>query len=392
MRSAKRALPALIMVTGTLVITACGAIHASGTSAAASGTTAAQASAAMVEAYAVPNANPRLDGAVEAQLVTNGAVSGRSSFGTAADVWQVHPTSPQSVNCACLIAYQSGLGRSEFIQLPTLARAGWQVALPGAAQQRTALQFGSTLLAQSGTSVAEASLAANSPQMMTPTRAYRLPVIVPDPVAGVLPRGYKGLYSGVGVGQVSAMIRASGGDIIALASTGRGAAITDLSSGRSQPLAGFGQLGAAALAPDGQIYALAWRDFDPGFTIKVLRISPGTLAVTKIYDTGVVPGEFRNSVVLPAGSSNAVIGLFYGDEHGVTAKLWTVAGTSMRSTGILPRNIALDASVIGNVVYLFGGPAKNQVSRLAIHTGVLSRDVASLRTPSNSWVLAVSAA
>jgi len=135
MRSAKRALPALIMVTGTLVITACGTIHASGTSAAASGTTAAQASAAMVEAYAVPNANPRLDGAVEAQLVTNGAVSGRSSFGTAADVWQVHPTSPQSVNCACLIAYQSGLGRSEFIQLPTLARAGWQVALPGAAQR-----------------------------------------------------------------------------------------------------------------------------------------------------------------------------------------------------------------------------------------------------------------
>lgn len=317
MRSAKRALPALMMVTGTLAITACGTIHASGTSAAAPGTTSTQASAAMVEAYAVPNTDPRRDGAVDAQLVTNGAVSGRSSFGTATDVWQVHPTSPQSANCACLIAYQSDLGRSEFIRLPTLATAGWQVTLPGAAQQRTALRFGSTLLAQSGTSVAQASLAAGSPQTMTPTRAYRLPVISPDRVAG---------------------------------------------------------------------------DFDPGFTIKVLRISLGTLAVTRIYDTGVVPGELRNSVVLPAGSSNAIIGLFYGDEHGVTAKLWTVAGTSMRSMATLPRNIALDASVIGNIVYLFGGPAKNQVSRLAIPTGVLSRDVASLRTPSNSWVLAVSAA
>jgi hypothetical protein len=405
MLSVRSVLSVLIVVTGTLAITACGTIHVSGTSGHQSGTagtesgaTSAGTSAAMVEAYTVPNANPRADGSVYAQLVTNGALSGRSSFGTGTDVWQVHPTSPQSVNCACLIAYQSDLQRSEFIQLPTLTKAGWQVALPGTAQDHTALQSGSALLSQSGASVAQATLSAISatgtsqPQVVTPTHTYQLPVISPDPVAGVLPRGYKGLATDISPGQVSAMIQVPGGDIVALASTGRGAAITDLSSGKSRPLAGYGQLGAAALAPDGQIYALAWRDFDPSFTIKVLRISPSTLAVTRTYDTGVVPGEYRNSVVLPAGSSNAILGLFYGDEHGITAKLWTVAGTSMRSMATLPLNIALDASVIGNDLYLFGGPAKNHVSRLTISTGTLTRDVPSLRTPANSWVLAVSAA
>ena len=395
MLSARSVLPVLIVAAGTLAITACGTIHQSATTGAKSGVTSTQTSTAMVEAYTVPNANPQADGSVYAQLVTNGALSGRSSFGTGTDVWQVHPTSPQSVNCACLIAYQSDLQRSEFIQLPTLIKAGWQVALPGSAQDHTALQSGSALLVQSGTSVAQATVstsrAGQSPAIM-PTHIYQLPVISPDPVAGVLPRGYKGVATDIGPGQVAAMIQTPGGQIVALASTGRGAAITDLSSGKSQPLAGYGQLGAAALAPDGQIYALAWRDFDPSFTIKVLRISPITLAVTRTYDTGVVPGEFRNSVVLPAGSSNAILGLFYGDEHGITAKLWTVAGTSMRGMTKLPGNIALDASVIGNDVYLFGGPAKNQVSRLSISTGALTRDVPSLRTPANSWVLAVSTA
>lgn len=392
MRSAKRALPALVMVTGTLAITACGTIHASGTSAAAPGATSTQAYAGMVEAYAVPNANPRLDGAVDAQLVTNGAVSGRSSFGTATDVWQLHPTSPQPVNCACLIAYQSDLGRSEFIRLPTLATAGWQVALPGSAQQSTALQFGSTLLAQSGTSVAQASLAASSPQKMTPARAYRLPVISPDPVAGVFPRGYKGLYSGVGVGQVSAMIRASGGDIIALASTGRGAAVTDLSSGRSQPLAGYGQLGAAALAPDGQIYALAWRDFEPGFTsrscgsARARWLSPGSTTPASSPGNS---GTRRSCQRAAATQSSAC---FTVTRRASRQSCGRWPARQCAAWRRWPPNIALDASVIGNIVYLFGGPAKNQVSRLAISTGVLSRDVASLRTPSNSWVLAVSAA
>lgn len=398
MLSTRSALLAFTVMVGTLAVTACGTIHASGSSGAASGTSSGHTAAstkapgAFVEAYTVPNANPRLDGSVYAQLVANGTVSGRASFGTGTDVWQVHPSSPQSAGCACLIAYQSDLGRSEVIQLPTRTQAGWQVALPGAAQQRTTLQFGSSLVAQSGTSVAQATFSASRPQMVTPGHTYRLPVINPDPVAGVLPRGFKGIVSNPSPGQVLAVIRTTAGHLIALASTGRGAAITDLSTGHSRPLVGYGQLGAAALAPDGQIYALAWRGFNLGFTVKVLRISPSTLAVTRTYDTGVTPGEIKNTVVLPAGGSNAIIGLFYGDEHGVTARLWTLAGTSMRSMGTLPRNIALDASVIGGDVYLFGGPAKNQVSRLTISAGALTRNMPSLRAPATSWIVAVSAA
>jgi hypothetical protein len=399
MLSARSVLFAFTVMVGALAVTACGTTHASGSSGAASGTSSghaaaspAQAPGALVEAYTVPNANPRLDGSVYAQLVTNGTVSGRASFGTGTDVWQVHPSSPQSAGCACLIAYQSDLGHSEVIRLPTRTQAGWQVALPGAAQQRTTLQFGSTLVAQSGTSVAQATFSASRPEMITPGHTYRLPVINPDPVAGALPPGFKGIATNPSPGQVLAMIRTTSGHVIALASTGRGAAITDLSTGHSRPLAGYGQLGAAALAPDGQIYALAWRAFNLSFTIKVLRISPSTLAVTRTYDTGVTPGEIKNTVVLPAGSSNAIIGLFYGDEHGVTARLWTLAGTFMRSMGTLPSNIALDASVIDGDVYLFGGPAKNQVSRLTISAGALTRNVPSLRAPATSWVVAVSAA
>jgi hypothetical protein len=399
MLSTRSALLAFTVMVGTLAVTACGTIHASGSSGAASSTSAGHAAAsptqaptAWVEAYTIPNANPRLDASVYAQLIAKGTVSGRASFGTGTDVWQVHPSSPQSAGCACLIAYQSDLGHSEVIQLPTRTQAGWQVALPGAAQQRTALQFGSTLVAQSGTAVAQATFSANRPQMITPGHTYRLPVINPDPVAGVLPLGYKGIVANPSPGQVLAMIRTADGHLIALASTGRGAAITDLSSGQSRPLAGYGQLGTAALAPDGQIYALAWRALNLGFTVKVLRINPATLAVTRTYDTGVTPGEIKNTVVLPAGSSNAIVGLFYGDEHGLTARLWTLAGTSMRSMGALPSNIALDASVIGGDLYLFGGPAKNQVSRLTISTGALTRNVPSLRAPASSWILAVSAA
>ena len=394
MISARSRVPAIIVAASALAVTACGSIHASGVAGAGtvSDQTPAKAEAAMVEAYAVPNANRKLDGAVDAQLVTNGAVSRRSSFGTGTDVWQLHPTSPQAVNCDCLIAYQSDLGRSEIIQLPTLTRAGSQVLLPGSAQQHTALDAGWVLVAQSGSSVTQATFSASKPAMITPTHTYQLPVITPDPVAGVLPKGYKGIGLHIGPGLVAAMIQTDGGHLIALASTGRGAAITDLSSGLSRRLAGYGELGAASLAPDGQIYAVAWRGFDQGFTIKILRINPTTLVVTKTFDTGVVPGQLDNSVVLSAGSGNAIIGLFYGDEHDVTAKLWTIADSSLRTMATLPRNIALDASVIGGDVYLFGGPATNQVSLLVIATGALTRDVPSLRTPPGSWALSVAAA
>lgn len=190
---------AFTVMVGTLAVTACGTIHASGSSGAASGTSSghtaaspAQAPGALVEAYTVPNANPRLDGSV----------------------------------------------------------------------------YG--------------------PQMITPGHTYRLPVINPDPVAGALPRGFKGIASNPSPGQVLAMIRTASGHLIALASTGRGAAITDLSTGHSRPLVRYGQLG--------------------------------------------------------------------GD------------------------------------VYLFGGPAKNQVSRLIISAGALTRNMPSLRAPATSWVVAVSAA
>lgn len=343
----------------------------------------------IVEAYAVPNLQPQLDGSLAARVVQGTTVTRTSALGSGTDVWQLHPTSATTGVPSALLAFQSNADRSEMIQLPISTQADSRIALPGNAVQQVALQVGSSLFTQDGNTVIEGSVGSTSGSpTFNVTRTFTLPLIESDPVAGVTPPGYKGIYVPNGKATVSSLIETPNA-LVALASTGRGSAVINISTGHSKNLTGYGQLGAAALGVDGSIYVLAWRRYEPNFTIKLLQIDPGTFSIERSFDTKVAPGKLRNSVVLPSTSRNVIVGLFYGDEAGITADLWSAAAGSMTPMANIPLNAGLDVSLIDNTLYLFGGPARNTVSTLGLTSGVLLSDVAALRAPPGSYVVAV---
>ena len=89
------------------------------------------------------------------------------------------------------------------------------------------------------------------------TATYRLPVLTPDNSAGDFPPGYKGVYSGISAGTVSALVAADSGDVLAFTFTGRAAAVTDLITKETTPITGYSRLGSAVRDTSGNIEVLA---------------------------------------------------------------------------------------------------------------------------------------
>jgi hypothetical protein len=327
----------------------------------------------LFEVYAVPAAKPSGD----VSLLRRATVGGTAQpLGRGTDPRYVASSAPGVPDQ--VLWYSSATGAV------TLLRPGAATATVSADAAATVLQLGAAYYVQAGERVVATTGRAV-------TASYPLPVLAPDPVAGVAPRGYKGTFSGRGVGQISALVPSSAGHVLAFSSTGWGAAVTDLTTGQTRSLPGLGSLGSAARDRSGNIVVLAWRGLDLGWTVHAVTVDASTLAVRGSVDTEVSPRALLADQVLPGLGHDAVLVLAYGDEaSGVTLRLWTMDGTTLSPGPRLPVGAGLQLAPAGPTsAYVFGGPARNRVGRLELASGAFDADVAALRAPSGAYVIGV---
>jgi hypothetical protein len=203
------------------------------------------------------------------------------------------------------------------------------------------------------------------------------------------PRFSTGLeLPGPKVGTVAALMLDSG-NLYALTFNLTTVGIDDLSTGAHHVLRGFGEVGDAVVASNGDIYAMAWR-VDPSSTMSVLRIDPSTLDVVSTMSTGIRASSFDNVQMqaLPGGGVLAFIAAERQNQLAASpmySYLWRVSASRLVPIA-LPANIGLDMRAFDNGVYFFGGPAKNVVSRLNLTNMSLVRNVPGLSSPSGTYL------
>jgi hypothetical protein len=223
---------------------------------------------------------------------------------------------------------------------------------------------------------------------------YNLPLLRPDSIAGVEPSLSTGLTDGSGVngstGTVQALIL-DNGSLYALQFTGRAAAIDNLSAGKVQYLAGYGDLGGGALAPDGDIYVVGWRQNGPTAAMRVLQIDPNTLDTDSTFSTGLYPPTTLNVQMQANSSDDMLVYISQGNETDpIESNLWGVSASGLVSLGALPANVGLYMSDFGPTVYLYGGKAENAISSVDLSDEALTQGVSGISAPQGSYVLAVS--
>lgn len=219
---------------------------------------------------------------------------------------------------------------------------------------------------------------------------YPLPTLQPDPAVGGFPVGYKGVYGGVSAGQVSALVPTAAGHVLAFTSTGLASAVTDLMTGKTTPLNGYGTLGSAVQTPAGDIAVLAWRGYQSSYSLRVVLLDGTSLSIGASMDTGLAPAGYLRDRLLSVIGHDAVLSVAQGDETaGVTLSVFSVDGTGL-TPAALPKGVGLEiAPGPAGSVYLFGGPAANTVNQLDLATGVLTRDLPALRAPTGAYVVGI---
>jgi hypothetical protein len=219
---------------------------------------------------------------------------------------------------------------------------------------------------------------------------YALPTLQPDPAVGGLPAGYKGVFGGVSPGQVSALVPTADGHVLAFTSTGLASAVTDLMTGKTTQLTGYGTLGSAVQTPSGPIDVLAWRGYQPTYSLHLLSLDGTSLSIGASMDTGLLPAGYLRDRLVSVAGHDGVLSVARGDETaGVTLSVFSVDGTDLTSSAAL-KGVGLEiAPGPAGSVYLFGGPAANTVSQLDIATRMLTRDLPALRAPTGAYVVGI---
>ena len=370
-------LPAV--VAGALIIGALGGCARPGTRPAQAGAL----TAAPTEYYVRPAAVPTQDGTLFAHRLGDAAQSDLA-LAQATDVRLV-PASSGAV--AAHLQWYSSTATTM-----TMARPGAAAPLTASdtitdASTQTSLDLNGVRYVQVDSSVVALSNGAV-------VGRYALPVLKPDPSAGQLPAGYKGLFNGTGTGQVSAFVATPAGHVLAFTSTGLAAAITDLMSQQTVPLTGYGTVGSAVRTSSGRLVALAWRGYQSTYPMQVLTLDGASLKLGEASSTGLTPDSYlRDQMILGAGH-DAVLSVARGDEKaGVTLSLWNVDGARVSAGPVLPTNVGLEIGPAADGgLYVFGGPAANTVSRLDPASGVLTRDIPELRAPAGTYVVGLASA
>lgn len=219
---------------------------------------------------------------------------------------------------------------------------------------------------------------------------YQLPTLQPDPAVGGLPAGYKGVFGGVSAGQVSALVPTADGHVLAFTSTGLASAITDLMTGKTTQLAGYGTLGSAVQTPSGSIDVLAWRGYQSTYSLHLLSLDGTSLSLGASMDTGLLPAGYLRDRLVSVAGHDCVLSVAQGDEAtGVTLSVFSVDGTDLTSA-TAAKGVGLEiAPGPAGTVYLFGGPAANTVSQLDLVTRMLTRDLPALRAPNGAYVVGI---
>lgn len=330
----------------------------------------------VTEYYAVPSAVRTQDGTLYSHTVGASAASDvlvavatDSTFvppsgGTAVGHLQWFSSASQSVS----------FGSAASGSVETIANVGVPL---------TSLSLGSLVYAQ-----VEDTLVAFSGGRVNAT--YPLPTLQPDPAVGGLPAGYKGVFGGVSPGQVSALVPTADGHVLAFTSTGLASAVTDLMTSKTTLLSGYGTLGSAVQTPSGTIVVLAWRGYQPTYSLHLLSLDGTSLSIGASMDTGLLPAGYLRDRLVSVAGLDAVLSVAQGDDTaGVTLSVFTVDGAGLTSTAA-SQGVGLEiAPGPAGSVYLFGGPAANTVSQLDLATRVLSRDLPALRAPAGAYVVGI---
>lgn len=339
---------------------------------------------APTEIYYVPSKVKHQDGTLY-QHRTGTAAAADVRVGLADDPLVVPATAPGRSVTAHLQFYSSHMAMEAMKTSSAVTAATEAVSSPDA--PLTSLDIGSFTYVQAGQSV----IAMSAGRVV---RSYPLPVLHLDHSAGNLPKGYKGLFLGTGVGEVTALVPAASGHVLAFTATGFAAAVTDLTTGHTVLLKGYGSLGSAVRTSNGQLLVLAWRANEKSFPMRVLRLNGSSYRVVSALNTALRPVNYLQDQMIIGAGPDAVVSVARGTQQAgvtrVTMNLFSVSGGHLAAGPRLPVNIGLTTALAGKgSLYVFGGPAKNKVSILNLAAGSLQRDVTTMRTKAGSYVVGI---
>lgn len=207
-----------------------------------------------------------------------------------------------------------------------------------------------------------------------------------------MPAGNKGLYSGAQIGSVSALVPTAAGDVLAFSFTGLAAAVTDLMTGKTVEIPGFNRLGSAIRTASGSLLVVAWDAQDESKPIQVLSLDPTTYSPTSTINTGLAATNHLRDTLLPGlGGYDAVLAVSHGDtDTDIGIQVWSIAGKVLTAMPNLPTGSGLDIAPAGsNDVYVYGGPAENNVGLLDLTSGAFTTVVPAMQTPPGSYIVGV---
>ncbi|MCW3101440.1 MAG: hypothetical protein JWL77_7058 [Chthonomonadaceae bacterium] len=176
--------------------------------------------------------------------------------------------------------------------------------------------------------------------------------------------------------------------VLAFAWDGAAAQVTRLTDGTTVTISGFSVLGSPVVGRDGYLYVPAWLSA-AGSTVRILQLDAASLKVIRVTDTHITTPGVDSIDLVPAPRHDLVIVVTTGTrriqqtvmllDRGTTRNVHVPAGTGLHAV----------ADTRPDSLLMFGGPARNQVSRLDLLTGMVTRNIADLRATTGDYLMAL---
>jgi hypothetical protein len=177
--------------------------------------------------------------------------------------------------------------------------------------------------------------------------------------------------------------------VLAFAYDGAAAQVTRLTDGTTVTIPGFSDLGSPIVGRDGHLYVPAWRPSAPGSTLSVLQLDATSLKVIQATDTHITTTGVDSIDLVPTHQHDLVIVVTTGTRRIQQTVILLDRGTTRNVH--LPEDTGLHAvaDTRPDSLLVFGGPARNKVSRLDLRTGMVTRNVADLRVTPSGYLMAL---
>jgi hypothetical protein len=184
------------------------------------------------------------------------------------------------------------------------------------------------------------------------------------------------------------------GKVLAFSTNVQACQLTDFPSGYTTTLDGARTVIASCAGRDGYIYALGTGP-KRGDSLRLLRIDPTSLQTTRVWDTQWASNangrpRLNRAQLLPTEDGVALwlVESTQTPETVAPMHLWMLSGDTLQDdSSSLPPRVGIDAACgSGGTLLLYGGYAKEGVSRFTLSTGNVS-SVPELGAPDGSWLL-----